>query len=133
MKPASSQIAEYLELESKATAGPWSWWYDDKEMSDIVRADGNQWLENVIVRDAGVYPPDVPTCEFIIASRDIGVKCARALQVAIKTLEEIKAMECVCDIFGHKQCAQCEAYIALKKIDSIFNPGDAAGNKEIGE
>lgn len=65
MKPASSQIAEYLELESKA------------------------------------------------------------LKIAMKALQDIKAMKCVCDI-DPKQCAQCDAYIALEKIDSIFNPKDIA-------
>lgn len=110
MKPAASQIAEYLELESKATLAPWH-----------TRWTGNWEVQgrNGFICESNLWVDAKANVEFIAASRDIGVKCARALQVALTVLGPHCKGDC--DI----ECA-CGTCHVLKEIDSIFNPKDIA-------
>jgi hypothetical protein len=80
-------LDEYEKLVSDAAPGPWEWmWDDEKCKSDIVAyEDGMSY--SLISRDSGVYGPDVATCEFIIASREMVPK----LIAAVRALREIVA------------------------------------------
>ena len=116
MNPALSQIAEYLELESKATLAPWN-----------TRWTGNWEVHgrNGFICESNLWVDAKANVEFIASSRDIGVKCARALLVALKALAyyEQKEYESATMTDG---LLQFTAEEARNEIDSIFNPKDIA-------
>lgn len=84
------KILDKLEqLEKAATPGPWAWGpklSEDEEKDDIDHINDRDG-DPVIVRDSGVYPPDVPTAEMIIAARNALpqlIRVARAAEDVLK-------------------------------------------------
>jgi hypothetical protein len=100
-------LDELKKLEQAATPGPWEWGDPDrKDESDIVwfepftdGSTGKGFRSDLITRDSGVYGPDIPTCEFIIAARNMLPKllavadAAKKVQafIYLKDLEEALA------------------------------------------
>lgn len=84
------KLSEIEKLCNEAIPGPWLWYDEDiKEESDIATFDHNDSV-TVIHRDSGVYGPDVPTCEFIIAARTLMpklLKIARAVKGYLAAFE----------------------------------------------
>jgi hypothetical protein len=115
-KPASSQIAEYLELESKATSGPWRAIICLGSKRVVCEDDNSD--TGVVFDDKHALYKDA---EFIASSRNIGVKCARALKEALACLDAMVQID-----FNDNIDKNHFIDVHLKYIDSIFNPKDIA-------
>jgi hypothetical protein len=117
---AEEAIKRVLKLEKKAAPGPWEWrWPDDKERSDVVYyepftddSEGKGSSFELITRDSGVYGPDVPTCEFIMACRDTAPKLARALRLILERIPR----NCTCS----KDECECDLCHTVRDINKMF-------------
>jgi len=87
-------LDELEKLAKAATPGPWVWdeISESKEKANVLyvepHSDGSGYgTYDLISRDSGVYGPDVPTCEFIMAANPKTVmKLIAVARAAEKTL-----------------------------------------------
>lgn len=99
-------LDELEKLCNEATLGPWQWEDpEDKNRSNIACEPYDQehsTFTTIIERDGGVYPPNIPTCEFIIAARTHMPKLVLIAQTAY---DLIRRCQC-CDTKDLEQALQ---------------------------
>lgn len=120
-------IQEVLELSEKATPSPWKW-YENRNVATLngpledPRVEFAS-LDNSLVLDDGsaggeyapTLTPDEPNAQLIAHYRTSAPKFAKALQVAIKTLESYsKYASQVENTYGQYPCDK--ALVEIEKI-----------------